>query len=45
MQMTATANGMVEGDYVVENKSFKMRCQLLMIIVRKSVFVNKLIVM
>jgi hypothetical protein len=45
MQMTTTANGMVEGEHVVENKIFKMISQLLMFIVRKSVFVNKLIVM
>jgi hypothetical protein len=38
MQMTATANGMVEGDYVVENKILKMICQFLMIIVRIGCF-------
>jgi hypothetical protein len=44
-QMTATANGMVRGEDIVENKNVENDMLIFYVVVRNNCFVNKLVVM
>ncbi len=43
--MTATANGMVRGEDIVENKNVENDMLIFYVVVRNNCFVNKLVVM